>query len=699
MSLLRYRNSGSLELNFHAVYLGLAGISFQVIFARLAVSFAGGNEVYLSLFFLFWLIFTATGALVIKKVRVTTLFVLFGILAAILPSLFYITPRLFNILPGQIITPGLYIIVLVIILLPICLINGGLFSTIARQVESEGRSAKAYYSEAFGALLAGVLTTVYYYLGGGDYSLILGLAIFCSVFVPLKKRVCKIGVLILFHIIIIFNLGGWLEQALLRIHYQPFDYQGSASGRLVRYDMVKTEDMATLYSGGVKLADFPPEKSAGELFYWPYLVKPSLRRIAFIGGEYQAIDKLIPDNIEAVFIYPENNWHKLIDSLYVTAEKRIIAQDPIAYFRKSAQKYDAIVVNRGTLVSLTDKRFETDYFIRLCYDNLTQDGILCFNVESYHGNWKKELATRLNFIYNRLNYYFDDIKIIPGDKLFLVAGDGFNFDQAELIARCDSLGIISPLFNRGYIKSRLSQFNIANTLSQLHEIVPSPQPYDIGYGLVYYFSQTGIDSVLSYINISNVLYIIIVAVVVLTIALYRADIVKTIKSINILFFGLVSLTIELVAIYKIQLGGGYLYMILGITIGLFMVGMSSGSFLGLRLMKIDNMPKALIRWLDIALTILVLLSVTISIIEDNQALMLLIIGLAGFGGGLGYAVGSFKSDDNPGIPYTIDLLGGVTGTVVALGILMGGLHLSYVFVGIAIFGIILLATNALLLKY
>ncbi len=210
------RDTRHMGLSRHAIYLGLLSISYQVIYARMAIGFAGGNEIYLSIFFLLWFVFTASGAILIKSIKPVPMFIMLGFLSSILPAFFYLATRISGTLPGQIISPTTYLITLVVVLMPVCLINGGLFASIADEMKGEGRSARVYYNEAFGALLAGIATTGYYLLGGNDYSLLLGLSVFCILFIPAKKKLFKFGVLILFHLIFIMNIGATLESQLLK---------------------------------------------------------------------------------------------------------------------------------------------------------------------------------------------------------------------------------------------------------------------------------------------------------------------------------------------------------------------------------------------------------------------------------------------------------------------------------------------------
>lgn len=682
-----------------AFYLGIISISLQVVLARLAVSFAGGNEVYLSFFFALWLIFTGIGAFVIKKPKPELLFVFLGICCLLFPSLYYLAPKIFGFLSGQLIPLWAYVLISAAIAFPICLLNGGLFSVIAIHIKGESKPGKAYWSETLGALFGGIAATVFYYLGGRDYSFLLGIAILCLFFVPLKARMLKLTALIISLMTIFLGLGNHIEDKLLTYHYKPFQYKGSASGRLVRYDAVRTGEITSVYSGGTKAADIPDYAASSELFYWPFLVKPEMGSIAFIGAEMNDFDSMIPDSVKAYFIFADDSWRELADTDYLSRSYNSIVSDPVDFMRKDECKFDAIVLNLGPLLSLYNKRLETEYFLVQCRDHLHPDGILCLYMDSYRGIWRDDLKKRLNNIYGILKNNYNDVALIPGDRLILIASDSVNYDLNIILEKYKTLGIDSPYFNEALIRSRLNPFNLKQTLVNLESEYDQCGPLEIGYGLSYHFSQMGDEYILLKALKSYTIAAIIVILILSGIFSGKGQRQSSIHLVNIAYFGAASFALELLAMYKIQLLGGYLYLALGVMIGLFMLGMASGSLWGTYLIESSNLPKTNNKGLPLAMAIMAILSMIFYFTQDSQVILLIIIGLAGFGGGLGFATGAGIFNKKPGLPYGFDLLGGVLGTIVGLSVLAGGFDIGSALLGILSGGIILLATNRVLLKY
>jgi hypothetical protein len=695
MPLLQNRHTRRLELIPKAFYLGFISLSVQVVYARLAVSFAGGNEVYLSLFYFFWLLFTGAGALLIKRFRPDKLFPTFGTVFILFSLPYYLAPKVFGILPGQLNPPHIYILTLVMTLLPVGIINGALFGSIARSIAGNLKSSKTYWGEAFGALFAGIVTAIYYFSGGRDLTFLI--FIFAVSFVTILKNLrFKIIVLALGICVCLFHLGDGLENQLLKIRYSPFAFQGSVSGRLIRYDSLKTGGIITLFSGGGKIADFPDEISGQEIFYWSYLLKPDAGSALLIGAETQMVDKYIPDNIQRLYIYPENSWHKLVPSKYIPAPKHVHLVDPPAYLKQVERKFDIIIINTGELLSLYDNRLETEHIFGLCRRALGKDGLLSVIVPAYDGIWQDDLKRRLNEIYGKLNTVFENVQYIPGDNMTFICSPGVDIEPTSmlLISRLDSLHINSAYFNPALIRSRLNDFKMEMVNNQLNIPVAKSSPLSIGHGLSYYFSKFKIKPGLQkYLSLTTLL-IIAAFFSVLIALLSRFDYRRTVSLINILSFGAFSFIIELMAIYYIQLSGGYLYIALGIIVGLFMAGMASGALAGIYFSeKIKNLPNSIHNGALISIIVFVISGFLILIGHNVSSILLIAVTLAGFAGGFGFSACAGLFDNAPGLPYGIDLGGALIGTLAGIGILISAIQINEFLPILLIFGMILFATN------
>jgi len=693
------KNPGRLGLASDAFYLGFISLSIQVVYARLAVSFAGGNEVYLSLFFFLWLLFSGIGAIFFRPINTSLLFVILAIVSTVFAIIFYLAPNVAQRIPGQLISPGIYLLTIIIGLLPVCLVNGGLFTSIANNLKSQNRSARTYFGEASGAFIGGLATTAYFLAGGRDFSFIIFIAIFSLVPIFKTHKLYKVIILICGLIVIILNLGSQVENRLLQKRYKPFKFQESASGRLIRYDIVSTDDLLTLYSGGIKIADFPDEITGQEIFYWPYLLRPAMKNIVFVGADFQMVNRLIPSRIEPLFINPEKSWREIIPFEYLPPEKYCLQADPIAFFNNNQKKFDVIAINLGQLLSLYDYRLETRRFFNLCRKSLTDSGLISVIVPAYDGLWRNDLKQRLNNIYAKLKLIFPDVGLIPGSDLIFFAGNEVVIEPSKIIEQIELLKIDSPYITPPLIQSRLNSFKVNQVKDQLNADGDISDRIAIGHGLSYYFSQLNFQFIFKNMVNKFSLLGLFCCLIAAAWLLSGKSRMKFVPLANIIFFGLASFLFEILTIYHIQLLGGYLYIALGIIVGLFMAGMAIGAFIGTYSKERLKMPKIITKCSMYALLIFGVLAGIFLLTRGSELILLVVNTLAGFAGGLGYASCSKEFDFRPGLPYGFDLGGAMLGTAVGLGILMAAITVESVMIVVIAMIIILLATNRGLYKY
>jgi hypothetical protein len=694
MSILPKFDPRNLELIFGSFNLGFIGLSLQVVFARLAVGFAGGNEVYLSIFFFFWLMLTGAGAFVIKNINPRRLFLLLCLLIPISAMMFFIAPRLFGIMPQELVPPHIFVATVIIALFPICFINGALFSSVAFQGRGEALSSRTYWGEAVGALGGGVLTTLFYLSGGRDLTLLILIIAVCLA-ATIKIRLIKYAIFITGLIAFFAGAGNPIEDSLLRAHYLPYRFVKSVSGKLIRYDSVKANDISTLYSGGIKVADFPDDITGQEIFYWLYLVKPQMKDVAFVGAEYHMIDKFIPTTIKRVYIYPDSNWRAILDKLYLPPEENSWVIDPVTFFKRNPRKLDAICINLGPLLSFYDYRFETKRFIELCRSNLAAGGVLSMIVPAYDGIWPNDLKTRLNIIYGNLKQSFADVQFVPGSNLVFLCADslGLKLNLEEVIRRNDELQLNSPYFNGGLMLSRLNDLKVLQAKSQLLYTFRPDKPMAIGYGLSYYFSQFGIKyGFKGFVNVYTILALLSI-IVALTLLFGNIWQKKSIPLINIFYFGVGSFILEMTAMFHIQILGGYMYVAMGLIIGLFMAGMVFGSFWGAFIRFNNKYLKIILNNSLIPYFLFTILALTCLFQPESIWFWMGMAGLAGMAGGLGYAVNARAFDDRPGLPYGIDMSGAMVGTVVVAALLIDTLPYTALYWALSISGLLLFATN------
>lgn len=476
--------------------------------------------------------------------------------------------------------------------------------------------------------------------------------------------------------------------------YCPYSLKQSRRIRRHLLDTVKTKDITSLYSAGIKLADFPDYVTGQDIIYWPYLVKPDMAKIALIGAETQMTDRFIPDNIERKYIFPEKSWLHLLKPEYLPDMKHCQITDPAAFLKNNDVKLDAVILNLGHLISLSNRRLETNSFFKLCRKNIADNGILTVLVPSYDGVWRDDMRKRLNEIYANLKSIFKTVVYIPGDNLIFISGDNIpnEINTELLIKRYNELKIDSPYFNPALIASRTNNFKLDQVVRQLSSEINSANDMAIGYGLSNYFSMFNIS--FEFKGLLKYFAVLVIVILVLILFLSGFNVNKSLSLINILYFGAISFIFELMVLYKIQLIGGYLYIALGIIMGLFMAGMAAGAYMETKCFNNKrNQPNRIHKRTALALIIFGLIIGLFLIGGDKQWILFIVVALAGFGGGYGFAVNAGYFENKPGLPYGIDLAGAMLSTIVGLAILGAALDIKTLVLFIGITGVILFATN------
>jgi hypothetical protein len=263
----------------------------------------------------------------------------------------------------------------------------------------------------------------------------------------------------------------------------------------------------------------------------------------------------------------------------------------------------------------------------------------------------------------------------------------------EVTRRNDELQINSPYFNSGLMISRLNDLKVMQTKSQLLYTFHPDKPMAIGYGLSYYFSQFGIKyGFKGFVNVYTILALLSI-IVALTLLFGNIWQKKSIPLLNIFYFGVSSFILEMTAMFHIQILGGYMYVAMGLIIGLFMAGMVFGSFWGAFIRFNNKYLKIILNSSLIPYFLFAVLALTCLFQPESIWFWMGMAGVAGMAGGLGYAENARAFDARPGLPYGIDMSGAMVGTVVVAALLIGTLPYAALYWALSLSGLLLFATN------
>lgn len=600
--------------------IGTSGLIAQTLLLReLLISFYG-NELTLGIILSNWMILEATGALLVGKFierikNKTNILVLLQVLFSItLPFSIYFS-RIYKPLFGVPFGEGISLLAIFlssfIIILPSAITHGGLFSCICKIFsmnfkDPSGSIGKAYSIETIGSIIAGLALTYFFIPYCNSFQIVFILAIgnltMCLFFFKLIPRPTRyLTLTCLTGLLFPLLLQGNIQQDSIKREWRAnhvLEYKNSLYGNITVIE--KNNQYSFFYNGLPSITTPVPDKQFVEEFgNLPLLFHQQPQNILIIGsGAGGLINQVLDEQVKYVD-YLE------LDPLLITLLKKypskitmrefsdprvnIINLDAKSFLKNTLRKYDVILIGSGEPSDLNSNRLFTQEFFSLAKQRLNFGGILSLHLPGSETYLSDELKNLNACILNGLRNSFQYFRVIPGDY--------------NLVLACDShdLSRINPLD----ISERISQRNIRETI-----LIPSYIEYRLNPRRENWFMQiiksakikTNLDfrpvALFEILNLWNAKFagnfshyfsllknlrladaLIIIAMITFFFLL-GIKLKKPSKiSINYCIFttGFFAMLVNLILLFLFQINFGYLYYKIGLLIGIFMLGVASGS--------------------------------------------------------------------------------------------------------------------------
>ena len=566
--------------------LGFSSIFTQIYFLREFLTVFQGNELVIGIVLSSWMFLTGLGAWLGRffyKIRGRLGFVLFlQLLIALLPLLTVIKIDLWKFMifpPGM--EPGLMQIIYAAFLLqlPFCLVNGFLFiayTSILTGYSNENRAGKSYSLESFGSLFGGVIVNfiLLWFLGTFQSLLILitinliSISIFLSLF---KKIWLKVFLIVIS--LMIFGLIRWVDlQGVTR--RLLFPEQNIVYDKTTPYGaVIVTENAGQLnfYENGVLQFSSGNEIFNEEAVHYAMVQHPDPKNILLIGGGISGVmDEILKYHPVLIDYFELNPAVTMIGKeIFKTLKNPVIRihnEDGRNYIRKKNEKYDVALINLSEPSTLQINRYFTFEFFKLMKTHLSSGGILSVSLPST-ADYVSETAGKTNSILlSTLTKEYNNVIIIPGLKNYFLASDSaLSSEISRLISdKKFSTLYVNPYYLDDNLLKERSNF-IMRHLNKSDEINRDFKPAGYFYQLQYWttFYKTN--------------YLILAIIVIL----FMVFILFNLNRVNIGLFtgGFTASSIEIFLLLSFQIMNGYLFIMAGIIITLFMAGLAVGSAL------------------------------------------------------------------------------------------------------------------------
>ena len=624
---------------------------------------------------------------------------------------------LLGMTPGALVPLGTMVLAILLLLAPLCLLLGLLFTLGARAVVAAGGSASsAYVAESLGAVVGGALFSFGLVRWLTPFQVALGLGAFDLAMAALLARRTDgslprglmatyprgrwlWGIIAATLALSTPLFGSWLEQATLSWQYDGLRFaRDSVYGRIA---VVGRGEQRVFFQNGMLFFE-TQGVSAEETAHLPLLSHPDPRRVLLIGGGVSGTLAEIQRHPSVQALY-----YVELDPLIITAARSELPPDQVralddprvtlvytdgrAYVDRQARSlsletFDVIVLDLPEPATGQLNRFYTQTFFARVRQILAPGGLFALNLP-WQENYPDSALQRLgSSVYRTLQTEFSTIVPLPGERLFLLASDQpLVTDPAILSARLLARGIET----RWVVPSYLDYLYTNDRVAQAHMLLEAPahvrlnrdmEPVCYFYDLMVWLSRfygAGSGEIIS----RGWLWGAIVIVLLGTLFLLRRWAVPAAVG----FIGLAEMALEVVILFAFQVVHGFVYGQIGVIVTAFMAGLSAGGAMAGRWHWRDtrprprwnprHSPRATLLWLQGSMVLLALAFPSLLALSSPPVwvfplLALLAGGLAGLAFPVALACLHGPRGRTVGAIYGADLVGGCVGSVLVSALLV-----------------------------
>jgi len=696
---------------------GFAASIGQILVIRELLVIFYGNELSTGLILACWLLCTAAGSGLTGRVYTKkapdfkVLLAVFTVFCAALPAtiVWIRAARAFwSIPPGELLSPGMMLVIGFCAAAPICFLSGGLFALawelFCAGAKGEERSIFVYLAESLGAGAGGL---VFYFIllplypsFAGSLLLILfllaGAMVACARLKYPGKVLCSLfPAAILIAASILFSYSDRVDLLTRRMQWGKsfFQSRDTAFHNLV---FLFNSGQFSLFSNGLWLFSSPDPQSAEPAAHLPLLEHPDPGRVLVIGdyspellGEVanhpgiKRVDCVQPDSEATAFtaaVLPPSR-------VEIGGDRRIRLWhvDPKRFRGGAGTGYDVILLSAGEPVNAEMNRFYTVEFFARIKTMMNPGGLFSFGIPAAPDIVGPREAVLLKSLYATLREVFGYVLILPGENVRFIAsqdGVGVTGDPMVLIDRMRARRLDLRYVQDFYLLDLFNPIRLAYMESIIREGPPAKinrdfEPVCYLYGLGLWGAQLhpAAGRFLGFIS-GGAPFPVLVGfgaffLVFVSVLLTKGG-SRSVVAFNTGVCGAVLIVIEVVLVLVYQIIEGSVYRQMALIISLFMAGLAAGSAL-VRTLRGAGAHRLFMIQIGLAAylgALYLLFSVFRGPVFDNlghDAMLVLFSALAFFAGMFGggqfcAAVGCSEKVRGAGL-YAADLIGASAGAL------------------------------------
>ncbi|RKX71614.1 spermine synthase [candidate division WOR-3 bacterium] len=706
-------------IDFVILVLGASGIVGQIVLLREFIITFSGNELSIGVILANWVVLEAIGSFLIGRMidrsrfRLAIFLILTLIFSVGLPTMVYlvrIIKSLIQPVPGVGLGLSSIVYLSLLLLLPVSLIHGGLFTVVCRlYADRKGvvgpAGGRVYFLETGGTIIGGIILSFLLIPLLSSFRIALIIAIINLLTLSLyigRGRIPLLAATAVSLLFYISPLATKIEAISIRKRFfnqKVVFYRDSYYGNVA---VTRRAEQQAFYVNGVPIftSPYPDITFVEEFVHLPLLFKDRIEDVLIIsggtGGIISELLKYHPRKIDYVELDPLliTAVRDLADSLtereLSDPKVKIHNLDGRLFLLRTRDSYDLILIGLSAPTDLQINRLFTDEFYRLARYRLRPDGIIVLYLPGSLTYLSRELKMINRSIINTLRSVFDHLFVIPGDYNLIVASPQLNLSSEPLdplIKRFYERPIPTRLLTEGHIRYRFGSIWQDWFWSELEGVRAQKNldlhPMAMLYTLEYWSAARArwVENLLKRIESVGPLLIPITLVVVGIIILLNLlfGCINQRRGIILAIFttGMAGMVFQLILIMGFQILYGYVYFMVSLLITAMMAGMAIGSWWATRLVERGRVRRRVLFFIDLAVLSYPLLLIGVILILKgcgsgllSQISFLLLAIAAGGLIGLQFPIGnSLLLQDQSQIGATVgslygaDLLGGWLGGI------------------------------------
>ncbi|MBW2036281.1 MAG: hypothetical protein JRI41_02200 [Deltaproteobacteria bacterium] len=563
--------------------LGTSSVSVQLIMTREVMSTFSGNELVIGLVLGVWLLFTglgsALGVPVAKRARPERALFWGHVLIAVIPFLQIASIRALPLfwVRGQMLDLTSAVTSSTLILIPYCLVGGGMIPMAAALLKGKETASRVYIADTLGDIAGGLIFSfiLVYTLSHWNSLIVLGSLNLLAATTMMSYRALP------FLILICLGIGSACSLNLRTLSWR-------FPGQHVILHKNTPFAQLTISRNGKQLnvlQDAIPLYSTGNLdmetiAHLPLCqVSEGANVLLIAGGVFGTIDEIAkhkPRRIDYIELDPAIvKLDRLIANSLRHSFVHVHVGDGRLFVKKTGNKYDAVIVDLPDPENAQLNRFYSEEFFREVKSILTPDGVFSFSLVGAE-NYPEEEGLAVNrSVYAALTKVFKHLLVFPGlTNYYLASNAPLTADIAGVLAerRIETkrlvdyeLPTIADPFRIDILKALLSK----------HEVPPnrdlSPSAFDHFLGLWLKKSESP----------KTLLYAMFIFVLGFAVMSCRRNVLHF----TILTSGYAGMAFELSLMLLFQVIYGYVYLRICIFVTLFMIGAAAGAFVSGKFQK------------------------------------------------------------------------------------------------------------------